>query len=59
MFRRGSVYWIQDNFTGKQDSLRTKDHREAQRLLHAKNEASRQPIINMQIARAYLLERIK
>ncbi len=55
MFRRGSVYWIQDNFTGKQDSLRTKDHREAQRLLHAKNEASRQPIINMQIARAYLL----
>ena len=55
MFLRGSVYWTQDNETGKKDSLRTKDRSEAKRLLHAKNEACRQPIINMQIARAYLL----
>jgi hypothetical protein len=55
MFLRGSVYWIQDNFTGKQESLGTKDRNEAKRLLNAKNEASRQPIINLQIARAYLL----
>lgn len=55
MFLRGTVFWVQDNFTGKQESLGTKNRGEAQRLLHAKNEASRQPIINMQIARAYLL----
>ena len=55
MFRRGSVYWIQNNETGKQESLRTKDNVEARRLLHAKNEAHRQPAINLQIARAYLM----
>jgi hypothetical protein len=55
MFLRGSVFWAQDNETGKQESLRTKDRPEAERLLNAKNEAHRQPIINMQIARAYLM----
>jgi hypothetical protein len=55
MFIRGSVYWVQDNHTRKQESLGTKDPAEAKRLLHAKNEAHRQPVINMQIARAYLL----
>lgn len=54
MFLRGSVYWTQDNTTGKQESLGTKDRTEARRLFNAKNEACRQPIINMQIARAYL-----
>jgi len=55
MFLRGNVYWIQDNVTGKQESLGTKDRSEARRLFSAHNEAHRQPIINMQIARAYLL----
>jgi hypothetical protein len=55
MFLRGSVYWIQDNVTGKQTSLGTKDRTEAGRLFNAQNEASRQPIVNVQIARAYLL----
>ena len=55
MFRRGNVYWIQDNETGKQETLRTKDRAEAERLFNAKNEAHRQPIINLQIARAYLM----
>ena len=55
MFLRGTVYWVQDNTTGKQESLGTKDRAEAKRLFNAKNEAHRQPIINMQIARAYLL----
>jgi integrase len=55
MFRRGAVYWIQDNTTGKQESLGTKIKSEAQRLFAVRNEAHRQPIINMQIARAYLL----
>ncbi len=55
MFLRGTIYWIQDNATGKQETLRTKDRLEAQRLFNAKNEAHRQPIINLQIARAYLM----
>ena len=55
MFRRGAVYWIQDNQTRKQESLGTKDRTEATRLFNARNEAHRQPVINMQIARAYLL----
>src|SRR6266404_560386 len=55
MFLRGSVYWIQDNVTGKQESLGTKDRTEVGRLFNASNEACRQPIINMQIARAYLM----
>ena len=55
MFLRGSVYWIQDNQTRKQESLGTKDRSEAKLLFNARNEACRQPIINLQIARAYLL----
>jgi hypothetical protein len=55
MFRRGNVYWIQNNNSAKQESLRTKDRDEAVRLLSAKNEATRQPIINIQIARTYLM----
>src|SRR5258706_255040 len=55
-FRSGkSGYWyIQDNESGQQKSLRTADEAEAQRLLQARNEALRQPAINVQIARAYL-----
>lgn len=54
LFRRGNVFWCQNNVSGKQESLRTTERETAQRLLHAKNEAQRQPIINTQIARAYL-----
>src|SRR5271155_3715743 len=55
MFRRNEVYYVHDSITGKQTSLGTKDPTEAQRLLNAKNEAVRQPVINLQIARAYLM----
>ena len=55
LFLRGTVFWCQDNETRKQETLRTKDRLTAERLLHAKNEAHLQPIINVQIARAYLL----
>jgi hypothetical protein len=55
MFLRGAVFWCQNNETGKQETLRTKDRATAARLLHAKNEAHEQPIINLQIARAYLM----
>lgn len=49
------IYFIQDNETNRQESLRTRNHTEATRLLNAKNEAHRQPHLNLQIARSYLL----
>jgi integrase len=56
LYRRsnGGRFYLHDNVTGKQESLGTTDRTEATRLLHARNEASRQPLINVQIARAYL-----
>ena len=54
MFRRGDVFYIQDTATGKQTSLRTKDETEARSLLNARNEAMRQPVLNLHLARAYL-----
>ena len=56
MFRRQSgVYFIQDNETGRQQSLRTRNKQEAETLLHASNESHRQPFLNLQIARTYLM----
>jgi integrase len=54
LFRRAGVFYCEDTTTGKQTSLRTKDQSEALILLHAKNESVRQPVLNRQIARAYL-----
>src|SRR6266542_7043177 len=56
LYRRkhGGRFYVHDNITGKQVSLKTSDRTEAQRVLHAKNEAEKQPAINLQIARAYL-----
>src|SRR4051812_3357261 len=54
MFRRGGVFYSQDSVTGKQLSLKTRDEAEAKTLIHSKNEAARQPALNLQIARAYL-----
>ena len=55
MFRRknGSFYF-EDTESGKQLSLGTKNRKQAERLIHAKNEAHVQPSLNLQIARAYL-----
>ena len=54
LFRRAGVFYSQDTTNGKQISLRTKNESEAVTLLHSKNEAHRQPILNLQIARTYL-----
>jgi hypothetical protein len=55
LFRRGEVFYIQDSATGKQTSLKTKDETEAKSLLNARNEAQRQPVLNLHLARAYLI----
>jgi integrase len=54
LFRRGNIYYSEDSATGRQQSLGTKDKSTAARLLHAKNEATQQASINLQIARVYL-----
>ena len=56
LYRRknGNRFYLHDSVTGKQESLGTNERTEAQRLLHSRNEAERQPAVNLQIARAYL-----
>ena len=54
LYRRNGIYYSQDRHNGKQESLRTRDEAAAKALLHSKNEAFRQPILNQQIALAYL-----
>jgi len=53
MFKRGSTFYVEDAETGKQQSLRTKDKKEAKRLVEAKNDAAAQPQINLALAKAY------
>ena len=52
--RRKSVFYAFDTETNRIESLRTGDRTEARKLLHAKNEACRQPQMNVQLARVYL-----
>ena len=52
--RHSGIYYAFDRLSGKRESLETDDRQTALRLLHAHNEAQQQPIINRQIARAYL-----
>ena len=54
LFRRNGVFYSQDSTTGQQKSLRTRDEAEALKLINASNEAHRQPVLNLQLARAYL-----
>jgi integrase len=54
LFRRAGVFYSEDTETRKQHSLRTRDEAEATAIINAKNESVRQPVLNLQIARAYL-----
>ena len=49
---KGVFYW-QDNESAKQGSLRTKNRRSAEKLLHPRNEGHRLPTLNLTMARAY------
>lgn len=51
---RGSTYYCVDARTGKRTSLHTRDRDEAEQVVLAKNQALRQPHLNLQIAKAYL-----
>jgi hypothetical protein len=54
LFRRAGVFYCEDTTTRKQTSLRTKDENEALSFLRTKNEAVRQPAMNLQMAQVYL-----
>ena len=45
--RANGVYYWQDQESNKQGSLRTKDRKVAEKLLHSKNESHSQPSINL------------
>jgi integrase len=51
---RGGTFYCVDTKTGKRTSLRTDNEDEARQIINAKNQALRQPVLNMQIAKAYL-----
>jgi hypothetical protein len=55
LFRRRGVYYSEDTETGEQKSLNTTDKRTAQRLLNAKIESAQMGVVNLQIARAYMV----
>jgi hypothetical protein len=51
---RGGMFYCVDKSTGKRTSLKTTDAEEARQLVAAKNQAERQPVLNLHLARAYL-----
>jgi integrase len=53
--KKGGRFYLHDDTTGKQESLGTSDRAVAQRLLHSRSEAVRQPAMNLQMARVYLM----
>jgi integrase len=54
IFQRKGVFYYEDTYSRKQFSLRTRDRLEAETLLAARQEAARQPQLNLQMARVYL-----
>jgi hypothetical protein len=48
------MFYAHESHTGKQHSLKTRDRKEAQALLHARNESARMPSLNLELGRAYL-----
>ena len=51
---RGGTFYCVDTKTGKRTSLGKHSEDEARQIIDAKNQALRQPILHMQIAKAYL-----
>ena len=51
---RGGMFYCVDKTTGKRTSLGTTNADEAQQIIEAKNNSVRQPVLNLQIAKAYL-----
>jgi integrase len=54
LLKRRGIFYVLDKVTGKKESLKTKDRKEAQRLRDAKNDTIQQPAFNLALARVYL-----
>jgi len=52
--KRGGMFYLEDTQSKKQESLHTKHRADAVSVLNARNESTRQPQLNLQIAKAYL-----
>ena len=48
------MFYCVDKTTGKRTSLKTSNRDEAEQIVEARNNSVRQPILNLQIAKAYL-----
>lgn len=53
--KRKGVFIAYDSSNGRRESLHTRNREEAKRVIEAKNNAARQPALNVTIARAYLV----
>src|SRR5258708_37983462 len=51
---RGSTFYCVDSETGQRFSLKTKDRDAAEQMVLHRNQMLRQPMLNLQIAKAYL-----
>src|SRR5260370_38564736 len=51
---RGSIFYCVDTESGQRFSLKTKDRDAAAQMVLHKNQALRQPTLNLQIAKSYL-----
>src|SRR5260370_35606527 len=51
---RGSIFYCVDTGRGQRFSVKTKDRDAAAQMVLHKNQALRQPTLNLQIAKAYL-----
>jgi hypothetical protein len=51
---RGGTFYCVDIETGRRESLGTKDADEAAQIVLVKNQAVRQPALNLQMAKAFL-----
>lgn len=51
---RGNTFYCVDKQSGKRSSLGKISLAEARQIVHARNESERQPLLNLQLARAYL-----
>jgi len=55
LFQKSSgIFFLQDMLIKKQESLRTRNRREAEQILNAKRQSVEQPHLNIAIAKAHL-----
>lgn len=53
LFKRRGIFYVEDTFTGKKETLGTRERKEAERLRTTKNDTASQPFINLAIGKAY------